>query len=380
MGIVYNVGRIELSVMREIIDCTSLRNDIILLNDLDVKKMDSPYSMYFDESGNTRCFWIKDGEYNVDPFTHFVLGGIVANKAVDFEYAKKRIGCNVTVQEIKSKNVYKGDFETCLKSTKLKNFLDLIVEQGWLVHFSAVELFYYAIVDIVDSVMEVDIDNYQIKNELYRILRHDISMTQHILVQYEYPNVSDDNKNDFLDSCIKVLDNNIVNTGRANEFTYKLRIGFQLAQEKKELPFIQDENTGSLLHNFFSFYMRPIYMFKNSLLFFDEELSIQEQLKSYSLLLDGATLENYQFINSKENVMVQLSDVMMGIIARYLRFVNTNNSIDEAVSKFDANQIASLYQLNNILNFSASSNPAFWDLFLCYDMRSRFSYIVGKYR
>lgn len=367
--------------MKEIIDCTSFRNGTILLNGLDGKKMDSHYTLYFDESGNTRCFWLKDGKYNVDPFIHFVLGGIVADKAVDFEYAKKRIGCNVTVQEIKSRNVYKGDFETCLKSPTLKNFLDLIIEQKWFVHFSAVELFYYAIVDIVDSIMDVDDEINLIKNELYRILRHDISRTQQIMVQYDYPNISDDKKNRFLDSCIEVLDNYIADTGRANELTYKLRISFQLAQEKKELTFIQDEDAGSLLQSFFHFYLRPIYMFKNSHIILDEELSIQEKLQFYCLLLDGSTLENYEFVNSKDNVMVQLSDVMMGVIARYLRFVNTNiDYIDDTVSKFDTNQLASFYQLNNILNISVLENSAFWDLFLCNDMRSKFSYIVDKYR
>ena len=367
--------------MKEIIDCTSSRDYTIQLNGLDGKKMDSHYTLYFDESGNTRCFWLKDGKYNVDPFTHFVLGGIVADKAVDFEYAKKRIGCNVTVQEIKSKNVYKGDFETCLKSSTLKNFLDLIIEQKWLVHFSAVELFYYAIVDLVDSIMEVNAGNYQIKNELYRILRHDISMTQQLMVQYEYPNVSDNKKKDFLNSCIKVLDNYIADTGRANELTYKLRLDFQLAQEKSELPFIQDDDTGSLLKSFFHFYLRPIYMFKNSQIILDEELTIQEELQSYCLLLDGSTLENYEFVNSKKNVMVQMSDVMMGIIARYLRFVNMNiDNIDNVVSKFNANQLASLYLLNNILDISTSENPAFGDMFLCNDMRCAFSYIVNKYQ
>ena len=367
--------------MKEILDCTSFRNATILLNGLDVKKMDSHYSMYFDESGNTRCFWIKDGKYNVDPFTHFVLGGIVADKVVDFEYAKKRIGCNVTVQEIKSRNVYKGDFVTCLRSTMLKNFLDLIIEQKWMVHFGAVELFYYAIVDIVDSIMDVDVENYQIKNELYRILRHNISMTLQMMVEHEYPNIRENKKKDFLNSCTKVLDNYIADTGLANEFTYKLRLDFLLAQEMPELTFIQDEDSGSLLHSFFQFYLRPIYMFKNSQIIMDEELSIQEKLKPYCLSLDGEYIRNYQFVNSKDNVMVQLSDVMMGIIARYLRFVNMNiDNIDNVISNFDANQLASLYLLNNILDISASENPAFWDMFLCNDMRSAFSYIVNKYR
>lgn len=367
--------------MKEIIDCTSYRDDSILLNGLDEKKMDSHYKFFFDESGNTRCFWIKDGKYNVDPFTHFVLGGIVADNTVDFEYARKRIGCNATVQEIKSRNVYKGDFETCLKSKLLKNFLDLIIEQKWMVHFGAVELFYYSIVDIVDSILDVDTDNFYIKNELYRVLRHNMTMTLQIMIEYKYPNIADNRKKDFLNSCIKVLDNYIVDTGWANEFTYKLRLYFQLAQEMSELAFIQDEDSGSLLHSFFHFYLRPIYMFKNSIIIFDEELSIQEKLQSYCLFLDDSIIENYQFVNSKDSVMVQLSDVMVGIIARYLRFVNMNIvNIDAAVSKLDDYQLASFYQLNNILNMSLSENSAFWEMFLCNDMRSCFSYIVDKYR
>ena len=206
-------------------------------------------------------------------------------------------------------------------------------------------------------------------------------MTQQIMIEYEYPNVNDKKKKVFLNACIKVLDNYIADTGRANEFTYKLRLAFHLAKEKTEMSFIQDEDSGSLLQNFFQFYLRPIYMFKNSQIIMDEELSIQDKLKSYCLSLDGTTLENYHFVNSKENVMVQLSDVMMGIIARYLRFVNMNiDNIDCVVSNFDTNQLSSFYQLNNILNISVSENPAFWDMFLCNDMRSRFSYIVDKYR
>ena len=72
---------------------------------------------------------------------------------------------------------------------------------------------------------------------------------------------------------------------------------------------------------------------------------------------------------------------MMGIIARYLRFVNMNiDNIDNVVSKFNANQLASLYLLNNILDISTSENPAFWDMFLCNDMRCAFPYIVNRYQ
>ncbi len=343
--------------------------------------MDSLCTMYFDESGNNRCFWIKNGKFNVDPYTHFVLGGLVANNIVDFEYAKNKLECNATVREIKTRNVYKGGFEDCLRSKRVEDFFNLIIEKGWYVHFACVELFYYAIVDIVDSVMRVDVDIYQVKNELYRILRHDLNCTLMIMMQYQYPNVADKDKNALLHSLIKMIDNYIIDKGNANLFTYKLRLFFQLATEKDNLPLIQDNDSFNLIHDYTQFYIRPIYMFKNSQLIFDEELNVQEAIQSYHMTLDGGDLQNYQFVNSKDNVMVQLSDVFVGIIARYLRFINTNlYSIDEAIAKFDSAQMESFIKLNHILNISVQENSAFWDMSLCEDMRRIFSFIVEKYR
>ena len=366
--------------MAEIIDCTLLRANAILLNGLHDVKMNSKYTLYFDESGNNRCFWIKDGGYNVDPFTHFILGGIVANDMVDIEYAKKRIGCNSTVQEIKTKNVCRGSFEDCLKDKRLENFFDLILEKKWLVHFGVVELFYYAIVDIVDSVMDVEADNFQVKNELYKILRFNMDSTLNMMIKYKYPSIEDEHKKDFLVTCIKILDDYIVNSGKANYITYELRSYLQIAQEKDELSFVQDEESGTFLCDFLQFYFRPVYMFKNSQIFFDEELSIQEKMESITMVIDSKELKNFQFVNSKSNVMVQLSDVFVGIMARYFRFINSNiTDVERLVDGFDKQQEVAFNKLNYILNISVSENSAFWDMFLCTDMREVFSSLVDKH-
>ena len=363
------------------IDYTSIRRGTILLNGLSKEKMDSKYSLYFDESGNNRCFWIKDGKYNVDPFTHFVLGGIVSNSTIDLEYAKNKIGCNSTVQEIKTRNVCRGAFEDCLKNQKLSNYLDLLIEKECLVHFSIIELFYYSIVDIVDSITNNDADVFKLKNELYNILRYDIDKTLDMMKQYNYPNIDDNDIIEFLSCSIRIFDDYIANTGKANCFTYILRMLFQLAQSKDKLVFIQDEESGSLLPSFYQFYIRPIYMFRNSNIFFDEELEIQKKVESCRIIVDGTVLKNYKFLNSKSNVMIQLSDVFSGILARYFRFINTNlNNIEEYIAKFDSVQLLTLRKMNHILNISVKENSAFWDMFLCNDMRVKFTSLVEKYR
>ncbi len=77
--------------------------------------------------------------------------------------------------------------------------------------------------------------------------------------------------------------------------------------------------------------------------------------------------------------MVQLSDVFVGILARYLRFINTNiNIVDSIVEQFDEQQLASLIKLNYILRISEAENSAFWDMFTSSDMRTAFSMLVEK--
>lgn len=367
--------------MKKIIDYSSARNTTILLNGLDKEKMDKEYTLYLDESGNNRCFWIKDGNYNIDPFTHFVLGGLVANTSVSLDYAKKKIGCNnSTIKEIKTKHVCRGSFEECLKSHKLNNFLELIIEQKWCVHFSVVELFYYAIVDIVDSITDNHNSVLSLKNELYRVLRYNLDSTLAMMIKYNYPDITTEQKNDYLVECIKILDSYIYDTGKANIYTYELRYNLQSAQNKNELVFIQDEEAGNLLHDFLCFYQRKIYMFKNSNLIFDEEVEIQNKMAESELIVDNKILSNYRFIKSDECVMIQLSDVFMGVLARYFRFVNTNLSqLDNKCCVLDKNQMITFKKLNQILRYSEKDNSAFWEMFLCEDMRRAFSSLVDKY-
>lgn len=366
--------------MKKTTDCTSIRKNTIVLNCLDEEKMDKDYTLYFDESGNTRCFWIKDGKYNVDPFTHFVLGGIVANTSVEIDYAKTKIGCNSTVKEIKTKNVCKGAFEDCLKNQKLNNYLDLIIEQKWCVHFSVVELFYYAIVDIIDSIID-DINNvFRLKNELYKVLRYNLDSTIAMMIKFKYPNISREQKNSFIAECIKLLDTYISDTGKANKYTYELRYNLQSAQNREELTFIQDEEEGNLLHDFLEFYQRKVYMFRNSHLIFDEEVEIQERMAKNEISVDDKIISNYKFVKSDDYVMIQLSDVFVGILARYFRFINTNlDHIEEEFCKFNKDQMIAFIKLNKILRYSEIENSAFWDMFLCEDMRRIFSFLVETY-
>ena len=52
----------------------------------------------------------------------------------------------------------------------------------------------------------------------------------------------------------------------------------------KELPFITGFRDNELIDDFLVFYLRPLYLFKNSKHIFDEEHKIEELLKKTSLI------------------------------------------------------------------------------------------------
>lgn len=369
----------------EKIDYTEIRCNTMLLSGLTPQKMDKKYNLYFDETGNCRRFWIKDGHYNVNPFSLFVLGGIVtfSSNPIDLQEVKTEIGIrNATITEIKAKHVLRQGalFEDCLKQQCFLNYLDFLIKEQWLVHFSAVDLFYYSIVDIVDSLGCIDQDVFNLKEELYRILRYNMERALKLMIQYDYPDVKSEKTLNFLTELTETIDLYIAETGKANIYTYKLRLYIRLGLDKQKLVFIQDETEGELLHDFLPFYLRPIYMFVNSSIIFDGELNIHEMMKDEQLIIEGKVLDNYQFVDSCNDVMIQLSDVFVSVMAKYLQYINEFlDDIHKRLAVFDETQRNAFIKLNYLLELSVAENSAFWDMFMSSDTRRVFSQLVDEY-
>lgn len=368
----------------EDIDFTEERIGTILLNGMNPEKMEKKYYLYFDETGNCRRFRIKEGRYNVTPPAFFVLGGVATTAAsqVDVQTVREKLCINSVTNEIKAKCVFHGKtvFEDCLKQESLKGFLDLIIGQDWYFHFGTVDLFYYAIVDIIDSLVKMEENTYELKNELYKILCDNLEDSLHMMVKFEYPDIKKNKISDFIKELTDIIDKYITNTGKATEKTYKLRCYVMLGKDKEELIFIQDEEKCELLHDFTCFYYRPIYLFTGSKIFFDQENNIEEMMENQRLVVNGNVLNNFQFVDSRKDIMIQLSDVFVGLMAKYLQFINSNvDNVEKLVSQFDNKQISSFRKFNFILDKSINENEAFWDMFVCQDVRRLLSSLVNTY-
>ena len=105
------------------------------------------------------------------------------------------------------------------------------------------------------------------------------------------------------------------------------------ARKKGSLPFIMDEEDFILINDFSHFYLRPIYIFKNSNHIFDNEESIVELLSEYKIMDGSQQIKNFIFVDSKSNRLTQLSDVLVGLVGKLGSYLNTN-SRDEIQSDF----------------------------------------------
>lgn len=110
-------------------------------------------------------------------------------------------------------------------------------------------------------------------------------------------------------------------------------------------------------------YRNEIYTWINSQLVFDNEIDVIYPLKNEPTSMHGELLTNYVFVDSKTDPMVQLSDVAVGIVAKYLSFIDQHgrNTVSVVDSTFNGKQLGIFRKVNTVLKQSRDHNPLFFN-------------------
>ena len=323
-------------------------------------------TFYYDETNNPRKFSLKKEGFNSDFISNFVLGGLVhEGKAPNVQDFIDSLNLQRNIKEIKFKHIAKGNFLDCLRSDKLKLYLDFIKGSNLYVHYSNINILYWSIVDIVDSVfadyekIDPTLVNY-IKNELYKFSMSNIREIHDLFFKFGYPNIKSNQMVAFVVSLIGLFDNYNDNNQENFGLEY-LRQMLKEIGENDSLPFIMNEEDCTLIKNFSQFYLRPIYLFLNSNHIFDNEDTIIEILKGYRLLSEGEEIKNYSFVDSKSNQLIQLSDVFVGLFGKLKTYLNiqSKNDLNNDLKSLDDNQKESLNSLFYIIYRSEKKNVGF---------------------
>lgn len=293
------------------------------------------YTMYYDESNNCIKFQFKDanGDLNVNYTEDYVLAGIAfegTEPPMDIDAVFSKLKLQKSITDIKLKHIIgkvperTHKFLHAMNSEKLESVLtDLLATDNLYIHWSAINLLYYALVDIVDSVLSVPVYHNEIKNVLFKYAKLDEDYILPLLAQYKYPNIDSCKIEDYCFDMVGWIES-IVPDNEEDEFLLEfLRQELKASGRKEKLPFLIDNEDHVLIDGFAAAYMSRMGIFQGSTHIFDEISEIQEVLENHPI--NGRHLFNradYHFEKSHNSQWLQLCDIIAGIMASFFTFAN----------------------------------------------------------
>ena len=334
-----------------------------------IKPFNEEMTFYYDESGNCRKFYLTDNGFN-DPEAikgDFVLAGIAHNGKsyeIDLVSLHEALEYKEGQKELKFKHLYynSADFVSFMGSKRATEFLEWLDKSGLYIHYSALNNLFYSLVDIVDSLWETHpmciMYFWDIKNALYDFTIEHQDEVIDILIRHTYPDVKDTVSfcYELCDLISKYNDDSIYNPGF---FLELFRQMLKAAGKIGKLPFIQDNEPNMLIKEYYLFYLERCEIFSKSLHIFDEEKAVEKKLSNIQLYEHGKILNHYKFVKSHENIFVQISDMIAGLLRRLFIFLDEKSigEIKSLAEKFNENQINNFNILWRLISRSDEKSP-----------------------
>lgn len=334
-----------------------------------IKPFNEEMTFYYDESGNCRKFYLTDNGFN-DPEAikgDFVLAGIAHNGKsyeIDLVSLHEALEYKEGQKELKFKHLYhnSADFVSFMGSKRATEFLEWLDKSGLYIHYSALNNLFYSLVDIVDSLWETHpiciMYFWDIKNALYDFTIEHQDEVIDILIRHTYPDVKDTVSfcYELCDLISKYNDDSIYNPGF---FLELFRQMLKAAGKMGKLPFIQDNEPNMLIKEYYLFYLERCEIFSKSLHIFDEEKTVEKKLSNIQLYEHGKILNHYKFVKSHENIFVQISDMIAGLLRRLFIFLDEKSigEIKSLAEKLNENQINNFNILWRLISRSDEKSP-----------------------
>lgn len=347
------------------IDVNDMRD--VMVSAFQLRRTDEKFTFYYDETNNIRKFYLTEHGTNVADHKNFVLGGIVLAEGQilpDIKPLRSELRMQSNASEIKFAHVAKGDFEQVLASKKLGIVLSWIVAHGILIHYSSVNIIYWSIVDIIDSILaEDEFESYHphhqpMKNELYRLANLDKPAFLALMKRHRYPDVQREKTADFIADIDAFLKAHSPDDDNLPALMLKSLI--EKSMSLPELAGLVDNEEDMLIESFEAFYTRPIMLFKNATHIFDREIQIEKSLNG-ATFKDGERHVSYSFSDSKNDPGIQIADVVTGFLGKYQSFVE-DSSLPELMkrkSSWSETQIANFNMLRQLIDLSDDVSNAF---------------------
>lgn len=336
-----------------------------------ISPFEEEMTFYYDESGNCRKFTLTDtGFNNIDALKgDFVLAG-VAHEGTSFDIDVPSLYAALDYKEgqkeLKFKHLYHNsrDFQSFIGSKRATEFLEWLSKSGLYIHYSALNNLYYSLVDIVDSLWETHpqciMYMWDIKGALYDFVIEHQDEVIDIFIRHTYPNVKDASAfcNELCSLIWAYNDDSEYDLGF---FLELLRQMLKAAGKLGRLIFVQDNKPFMLIQEYYLFYTERCEIFSKSNHIFDEELTVQKQIADLELYENGIQFNNWQFVKSHENIYVQVSDLIAGLLRKLFMFLDANSLTDivAIAMKLNDAQVKNFTLLWMLISKSDDKSPLF---------------------
>lgn len=327
--------------MNEYLFPYSLRMDSL------IKKIEG-YTVYADESNNMRKVRIKDSTKDELKYRFFVIGGIIVpddfdlNKVKDLYNKLEGFPENDAKYRFFSHN--KANIEDALSYDRFYRLFDFLIKNNIYIHLNILNYWYYAIADIIDSLYVNEHSDFNenrlLKNGMYEGLILHYDEMYDLMVKYSFPDIPKGSEKDFLIDIKAILLNSLNNNFHEGDDVYEpIKCAIELIDKKvdffNELAFIQDETPLEIINSFLPVYVHSAYAFKLNGIIFDNETSIESQMDYLSLKRDL----NCRFVDSKEEIAIQISDAIAGFTARYYEMIVNEDRVGKFCDKLEIGSI-----------------------------------------
>ena len=331
-------------------------------------KADAEYVFYHDETNNIRKLHLAERDFNVAQPGCFALGGIVHEGhpyQLDITSLRHKMRIQASTKELKLKHIGKGGFLDLIKSDKLAAFLQWVTQNDLLIHYHVLDPLYWSFIDIMDSILyklaepHLMAFHIHLKADLNKLLRVNLHETANLLYRYNYPDVAPESPKHFIDELIMMLEQSGDVLPGFNSMMLKGTL--QAGRNLTSLDFIQGFTPRALIDSFAIFYLTRIAVFKNSVHILDMEDSMKSELDALQLVSEGKALKNYWFVNSKCEVGIQVSDILVGLIGKmYSYFAETAyNEVAATRETLSGVSLKNVELLRDIIDASHEANIAF---------------------
>jgi hypothetical protein len=325
------------------------------------------WEFFFDETGNCRKFRLaKGGSFNnTNALSHyFILGGLVFDSKKDAQSCNPQSFINslhlgTNFSELKSNMLCPADwaFENFIMHDRVSKLIRWIYNSKACIHYSVENNLYFALVDIVDSLNLKAMYEYHLllKDALYRAAKQHLDEFAEFLSNYDFPDISKTEL--FWKNLTYLLDDFAQNDSILADDSW-FTILRSMVRDNARHP-AQQENTlitnnekHELQDSYLPFYQRPCYTFLYSYHNFDEEKTIIPQMKLFPF-------KNYQFLDSKNEPLIQVSDCFVSTLSKILFFFDSKslNEIEMYSKDMDAKSKENYRMLFDVIMRSQKKSP-----------------------